>query len=516
MLYPHGLPQPSISSAQSPRSRGMTVVALVILVAATLQPRPIAAQVQAMPASVAGTPRSQTNTTVYAPNDSTNADEEFARRYSSPNSAFPQPRITGARPVYPETQASYTSGFGTAGLGTPGTGFGTQGASFDSPSGSTPAYPVTPATQGYGENAWGGTAMPAAYAPASASGYGMSSGAERSSGQGTAARASSASGVPSSSGATEYDPIDYSQTSANPSGMPPIIPDGSGQHATGVNSSGADSVLFGGPIVSAPATCYGPTCGPRQCWSWQQVPDGLMFPSYLAGPREPRLGSQWYQDQSGEWYWDSALGGRVGLLRYGTQDSAWPEGYQLDVEGAAFPRLTLDEYRDLVAADFRFGFPLTHRQGPWETKFGYYHISSHIGDEYLEKHPGYTRINYVRESLVLAVAWRPNPDWRLYAEAGYAVYTAGGAEPWEFQFGAEYSPARPTGFWGDPFIAVNGHLREENDFGGNVTAQAGLQWRGHSGDLFRLGAHYFNGLSSQYQFYNDFEQQVGVGVWYDY
>ena len=92
--------------------------------------------------------------------------------------------------------------------------------------------------------------------------------------------------------------------------------------------------------------------------------------------------------------------------------------------------MTLDSLRDLVAVDFRFGVPITYRQGPWETKFGYYHLSSHIGDEYLEKNPGYSRINYVRESLVLGLGWRPNPDWRLYSEAGYAVYKSGGAEPW--------------------------------------------------------------------------------------
>jgi hypothetical protein len=116
----------------------------------------------------------------------------------------------------------------------------------------------------------------------------------------------------------------------------------------------------------------------------------------------------------------------------------------------------------------------------------------------------------------MALAWRPTPDWRLYGEAGYAVYINGGAEPWEFRFGAEYSPARPTGFWGAPFMAAHGHLREENDFGGNVTVEAGWQWRGGSGDLLRLGAHYLNGMSPQYQFVHTFEEQAGVGLWYDY
>ena len=46
--------------------------------------------------------------------------------------------------------------------------------------------------------------------------------------------------------------------------------------------------------------------------------------------------------------------------------------------------------------------------------------------------------------------------------------------------------------------------------------QTGWQWRGPSGHLMRLGLEYFNGKSEQYQFTNDYEQQIGVGLWYDF
>ncbi len=251
-------------------------------------------------------------------------------------------------------------------------------------------------------------------------------------------------------------------------------------------------------------------------WSWQVMPAGIIYKSYLAGGREPRMGSQWVYESKLGWLWDSTLGGRIGMIRYGTTDAAWPEGWQLDFEGAAFPRLDVENDRDLVSVDFRFGAPLTFRKGPWEGKLGYYHICSHIGDEYLQTHPGATRLNYVRDAIVLGLAVRPHPDLRVYAEAGYGVWTDGGAEPWEFQFGIDYSPAEPSGILGAPFLAVNGHLREEIDFSGGFTAQAGVQWRGEEGNLFRLGAHYFNGLSDQYQFFNTFEEQIGVGLWYDF
>lgn len=252
-------------------------------------------------------------------------------------------------------------------------------------------------------------------------------------------------------------------------------------------------------------------------WSWQFLPGGLMYRSYLAGTREPRLGSQIvYESEHRGWVWDSTLGGRVGILRYGTPDDGWPEGFQVDIEGAAFPRLDLENERDLVAADFRAGLPVTFRRGPWEGKIGYYHLSSHLGDEYLIRHPGVPRDNYDRETAIAGLGFRPWPAIRFYAESGYAFSRSGRTRPWEFQFGAEYSPVETVGPPGSPFLAVNAHLRQENDFGGNFVVQTGWQWRGRTGQLFRLGLQYFNGMSDQGQFIDQFEQQIGLGMWYDF
>ena len=253
-----------------------------------------------------------------------------------------------------------------------------------------------------------------------------------------------------------------------------------------------------------------------QWWTWQLLPEGLIYRSYLAGGREPRIGSQWVHERDRGWLWDVTIGGRVGMLRYGTQDIAWPEGWQLDIEGAAFPRLNLEQDRDLDSVDFRFGVPLTFRQGPWEAKLSYYHLSSHLGDEYQITHPTAQRTNFVRDALVLGGAVYPGPNLRLYAETGWAFYDDGGSRPWEFQFGADYSPAGATGARGTPFFAINGRLRQEVNYGGNLTVQTGWQWRGQTGRLLRTGFHYFNGKSDQYQFFNEHEEQIGMGLWYDY
>jgi len=254
----------------------------------------------------------------------------------------------------------------------------------------------------------------------------------------------------------------------------------------------------------------------RSPWTLQILPDGLLYPAYLAGGRESRFASQWVHEDGWGWLWDVALGGHVGILRYGTTDKRYPEGWQIDIEGAGFPRLDLEHERDLVSADFRFGVPLTVRRGRWEAKLAYYHLSSHLGDELLERFPEMRRINYTRDVIVAGVAVRPNSFTRVYGEVGYAFYTGGGSQPWEIQFGIDLSSLEPTDLRGTPFFAINGRLREEVDFGGNMTVQTGWQWRGHTGHLFRLGLHYFNGKSDQYEFFTQHEEQLGVGLWYDY
>ena len=243
-----------------------------------------------------------------------------------------------------------------------------------------------------------------------------------------------------------------------------------------------------------------------------------MYRAYLAGEKEPRIGLSVLHDRSRGWLWESALGGRVGILRHGTRGGVNPEGWQIDLEGAALARVNPTmASAPLEATDYRMGVQWTQRTGPTAYKVGYYHISSHVGDEYLLLHPGFSRINYVRDSLVFGVTRDITPDAQVYGEIGYALGADGGAEPLEFQFGVQYNPLDDTGLRGAPFAAVNVHLREEVNFGGGINVMAGWRWRGaDSGRLLRIGLQYYNGKSIQYSFYNEDQQLFGYGIWFDY
>jgi len=245
------------------------------------------------------------------------------------------------------------------------------------------------------------------------------------------------------------------------------------------------------------------------------LPDGVLYDPYRAGDKEPRSSASLVSGAGGSVYLDAVLGGGFGILRYSMEGSSGARGVQLDVEGAAFPRLNLRHVSQSVeSVDFRFGFPLTARAGPVAVKTGYYHISSHVGDEFLERNPGFMRRNYVRDAVTTGITFDLAQSLTFYGEAGYAFYTSGGARPWELQVGGEVHPLFEACRCGNPFLAVHGHFREDADFGGSVNILVGSEWRSPGGDRrLGLGLRYFNGYSSQYQFFDRQEELVGVTFW---
>ncbi|MEZ6126274.1 MAG: DUF1207 domain-containing protein [Planctomycetaceae bacterium] len=248
------------------------------------------------------------------------------------------------------------------------------------------------------------------------------------------------------------------------------------------------------------------------------LPDGLLYRSYTAAPHEPRMASvATYDISKGAWRWDSSLGGRVGLFRQ-TQPALLPiDAWQFDLEGGVMPRLNPEESMDVESMDFRFGWLMTAKRDNLSMKFGYFHISSHAGDEYLLKTPTFERINFVRESLILGMSWQLHPEIRIYGEGAWAFAVRGGAKPVQLQMGAEYAAIADNPAHGAPFSAVNVQLRQEVRFAAGVNVMSGWQWKGpESGRTLRVGMQYYNGPSNQYEFFRRYDNQIGAGIWFDY
>ena len=272
---------------------------------------------------------------------------------------------------------------------------------------------------------------------------------------------------------------------------------------------------MGGPQLGDMQPAAGPW-NDAASWSWQVLPGSLIYHSYLAGTKEPRFATQWFHDSHWGWTWDATLGARIGLLRDGSDDCQHPDGWQLDLEGAAFPRLDLEHQENVTSVDFRFGV-LDLRLGPLPGEVRLLPRLLAPGRRVHADVPGRSSASTTSATASTGVIRITSPsDLRVYAEADWAFECDGGAKPWEFQFGVEYSPAGPTGWRPVPFFAINGDIRQEVDFGGNVCVEAGWQWRSAANRLLRAGLQYFTGKSDQYEFFKQYEEKIGLGFWYDF
>ena len=252
-------------------------------------------------------------------------------------------------------------------------------------------------------------------------------------------------------------------------------------------------------------------------YDWRVLPVGVMYKSYVAGEKEPRIKSVWMTDKQGHLWWESTLGGRIAFLRYGTSDPVHPEGWEFAFEGAALPRVDPKAASSpLIAVDYRIGLLSTWQYGRNAFKAGYYHVSSHLGDEFLLLNPGYHRLNYVRDSGIIGWTHSLTPETQVYGEIAYAFGHEDGALPWEFQYGIQYSPRVP-GLYGAPFGAINGHTRQDFNYETSINVVAGWQWWGEkSNHTFRVGLQYYDGPALQYSFVNKHETLMGWGLWLDY
>lgn len=258
-------------------------------------------------------------------------------------------------------------------------------------------------------------------------------------------------------------------------------------------------------------------CQSGDCEYWQLLPDGILYPSYIAGEKEPRMAAAVLNEKDRGPIFEATIGGRLGLVRYGTPGPINPQGWQWDLESAAMLRQDFQEELDVDATDFRIGSVLTWKRGPTAIKGGFYHLSSHVGDEFLERNPGFQRRNYSRDAFLVGIYHFVTNELALYGEIAYSVKNDGGSEPLEFQFGAEYASCKAKNPCGAPFAAINYHAREEFDYGGALNILAGWEWRGPTSDRrLRIGGQFYSGKEIQWSFFDENITLVGIGIWYDF
>lgn len=163
---------------------------------------------------------------------------------------------------------------------------------------------------------------------------------------------------------------------------------------------------------------------------------------------------------------------------------------------------------ELVNTDFYVGIPITYARDKWSFRFRVYHISSHLGDEYMVNNPTVKRRNPSNEYLDLYAAYQITDALRFYVGPGVIVHSDP-SFPWQPMFINYGVEARFLGYrfyyqkvYGTLFFAM--HFRNLQQLDWNFDGTFRLGWEMSKlqgiGRKMRLFVGYHDGYSLEGQF----------------
>lgn len=240
--------------------------------------------------------------------------------------------------------------------------------------------------------------------------------------------------------------------------------------------------------------------------------DPVLFRPFVADPRQVTYSVGWrFNDQAlTKNVIDVSYGDNLAFYRW---VNVWPwcGDLQIELEGALWAVFDpCTESAPLMNADYYVGVPITYAIDYWQFRLRGYHISSHIGDEFLINHPGFDRRNPSAEYLDFSISHDLTDNIRLYGVVGWVMqqdasfhmgrwYVWAGTEIRMPEFG--FISCKDLLF-GQPYLGM--HFRANPDFKKHVDATyvIGYEFGKYVGleRRLRLFFEYHDGYSLEGQF----------------
>lgn len=200
---------------------------------------------------------------------------------------------------------------------------------------------------------------------------------------------------------------------------------------------------------------------------------------------------------------------------------------QFEIEGDVWALFNpLHESSPLIDADYYVGFPITWAYENWAIRFRGYHISTHIGDEFLLDHPHFRRKNPSIEAFDLYVSNQFTRDIRLYGGLGYVAcqdnsyrvgkcYAAVGMELRVFEISYYDNCNR---LYGVPIFGMHFYYQSHFKSHINSTYVLGYEWGKLSGLRHRMRVYleYHDGYCVEGQFSKEPNRYLSLRASYGY
>lgn len=249
------------------------------------------------------------------------------------------------------------------------------------------------------------------------------------------------------------------------------------------------------------------------------MPSGYLFQPLIADPSWPRftLSYQYYtRDKYSTHVFAPNFGASFGLLKFTEEDNS--ESWELGVQAGLFAIMDIgSKPTALINADYYVGLPLTYSSGAYSQMFKFYHLSSHLGDEFMLTKEGkkIKRINLSYEGIDALFSYYFGKI-RVYGGGGYLVHKEPNfVKRGKVQCGLEY--ISETTFLNDmlrPVSAIDFKFLESTKWSSQISIKTGIQFENHNSfsKKVQLMLEYYQGNSIHGQFFRNKVQYFGIGL----
>ena len=226
-------------------------------------------------------------------------------------------------------------------------------------------------------------------------------------------------------------------------------------------------------------------------------------------------------------YWENGIPADYVLtaFTFGFQKSffTWPKSdeksFDLGLEGGALTQFEWtsrggDFQRNILSTDFWIGFPFVMYFKPWTIRIRLYHLSSHMGDDYMirNKVTSYINNNNNYEQLDVTASYLLK-DFRFYFGAGVVVRAAQPRKPMVLTGGMDYllslnkkgSIKFYAGFYADS--------KQDHGFTPALNIGTGIQFGKPDRRPFKILITYFMGPLPYSVFEGEIVQWLGAGIY---
>lgn len=260
----------------------------------------------------------------------------------------------------------------------------------------------------------------------------------------------------------------------------------------------------------------------------------VLFPPFVADPRAvvASMSYRWECKEASNY-----LGKKASMVSFGDEFPVfrWINlgnfngELEIGLEGGAwavfrFDTVDQDEFAELINTDFYLGLPIAFAFDKLSFRFRLYHISGHLGDEFIVTHPQFERKNPSFEAIDLFASYQITENIRLYAGIGRVMHSdkTFHLQPLYCAYGSEVRFFRRhlyyNSLYSQAFAAIYFRNDEARGWGTDQTYTAGYEWsklRG-AGRKFRVFGEFHNGFAEDGQFFKMRLQYASVRFSYGF